>query len=265
MTFQQSYPVTDVLTPTGTRRRPGRPIQPAVRFLVAHDTGNPGATAAAHGRFYRNDPNPKVVSSAHLFVDDVNIIQCIPAFAHAEEALHVLYDRPLDNQLYGVDANRGAIGVEYCYGGRINADEAYARYVWLLAWLCAFHGLDPTRDIIGHQVLDPGRKFDPGMGLSASHRSYDQLLRDVVVEFAACGGDPKAAARPRLEAGPMIATVRLNLRNQPTRTGAVLRTAAAGSQLICEAVVQGEAVNGNEDWCRLADQSYAWSGGLRAP
>jgi hypothetical protein len=263
MTFTVRYSVTDVLAPI-SRRRPGRPITPRVAFLVAHDTGNPGATAAAHARWYRNDPNPpKHVSSAHLFVDDVNIVQTVPALDRPEQALHVLYNRPTDNTLFGFDANRAAIGVEYCYGGGIDADEAYARFVWVLAYLCHRHQLDPSRTITGHHVLDPGRKTDPVVGLGRSGRSYEQLLRDVVDEFVNCGGGLTAVVAPAA-AGRLITTVHLNERSGPARRHRSLAKLSPGTPVTCTGTVQGEAVFGNGTWCATDRGSYCWSGGLSA-
>jgi hypothetical protein len=102
----------------------------------------------------------------------------------------VLYQKPLDNQLFGDDANDIAGGVEYCYGTNINADEAYKRYVWVLAYAFYKHNVDPTK-LIGHCVLDPQRKTDPRSGLAKSGRTYEQLLKDVVAEYKECTTPPK--------------------------------------------------------------------------
>lgn len=261
MTFLLRYPILDVLAPI-SRRRPGRRITPRVVFLVAHDTGNPGATAAAHGRWYRNDPNPTTgVSSAHFFVDDVAIVQTVPGLERPEQALHVFYNRTTDNALYGHDANRAAIGVEYCYGGKIDPDEAYARYVWLLAYLCHRHGLQPGEDITGHHVLDPGRKTDPVVGLSRSGRTYEQLLRDVAEEFVECGGG-RPAGDPLPAPGQMVTTVHLNERVGPGRRHRAIAKLPPGATLVCTGAVDGESVFGNRRWCATNRGSYCWSGGL---
>lgn len=251
----------------GSGRRPGRAIVPAVRFIVAHDTGNPGASARAHARFYRNDPDPppSIVSSAHLFVDDGEIIETIPAFAKAEQALHVLRNRPTDNVLFGVDANRAAIGVEYCFGGSIDADFAYERFVWTIAALCDVHKLDPSRDVVGHEILDPGRKTDPGQSLRRSGRSYEGLLKDVVTEFKKSGGDATQIVRASgaLAGKTVKATVRLMRREAPRRAakpkGEVIEP---GTRLTVKQVVNGEVVSGNDDWCELTDGGFCWSGGV---
>ncbi|HYE60225.1 MAG TPA: peptidoglycan recognition family protein [Candidatus Kapabacteria bacterium] len=186
MSFTQKYTITPRYLTPNTKRRSGLPIS-RVKFVVAHDTGNPGSTAAGNVSYYEQSRN-QMSASAHLFVDDKEIVECIPALTgdRPEKAWHVLYNLPKDNNMYGVDANDGAIAVEYCYGGAINADEAYRRYVWVLAYLCYVFTLDPKTSIVGHYILDPDRRSDPKSGLAHSGRTYEQLLRDVVAEYAAC-------------------------------------------------------------------------------
>lgn len=185
MPFTQTYTVkADYLT-TGTQRRSGLALLPA-RFIVAHDTGNPNSTALGNVSYYKNSVNVSQ-QSAHIFVDDKDIIECIPAVTGVpEKAWHVRYDVVGDNTRYGDDANDVAIGVEYCYGPAINADEAYKRYVWTLAYICFTLNLPPTGAIVGHFELDPTRRTDPKTGLAASGRTFAQLLLDVAAEYALC-------------------------------------------------------------------------------
>jgi len=230
---------------------------------VAHDTGNPGSTAAGNVRYYTDTYRTATPASAHLFVDDRQILECVPAITGSpEKAWHVLYDRREDNILYGCNANDAAIGVEYCYGGTINADEAYRRYMWLLAYLCVKFELDPRRDITGHCFLDPGRKTDPVSGLLQSRRSFSQLLADVVDTFRVIGGELP-------DAPPLPATVTaqglLNIRTgEPFRRAPVARQAPAGEVLAVLGQVTGEAVNGNDAWYLLSPgNQYCWSGAVR--
>jgi len=186
MPFLKRYDIHASYLPNYTKRRSGQLIAPAVKFIVAHDTGNPGSTAQQNVTHYANTAQD-VYASAHLFVDDREIIECIPATGGPpEKAWHVRYDVPGDNQTYGDDANDIAIGVEYCFGPNINADEAYKRYVWLLAFLCDKFSLNPSNAIIGHFALDPTRRTDPKTGLAASGRTYEKLLTDVVAEYELC-------------------------------------------------------------------------------
>jgi N-acetylmuramoyl-L-alanine amidase len=136
------------------KARSGQKLQ-SVKFIVSHSTGNPGSTAYAN-RNYFNSRQP--ASSAHTFIDDKYILEIIPL---DEKAWHVLYNKPIDNQMFGADANDAAIGVELCYGGNINFHEAYKRYVWYHAYLCEKFHLDPAQHIVAHHTLDPERRSDP--------------------------------------------------------------------------------------------------------
>ena len=191
MPFQQKYTVIPRYLPVNTKRRSGLAITPSVKFIVAHDTGNADSTAAGNVAYYIQSCND-LNASAHLFVDDKEIIECIPALtAVPEKAWHVRYDVTGDNNLYGFEANDTAIAVEYCFGANINAAESYKRYVWTLAYICFKFNLEPAKAIVGHFILDPARRTDPRSGLAVSGRTYEQLLKDVVTEFNACTNQNK--------------------------------------------------------------------------
>lgn len=161
-----------------TKRRPGIPIV-KVGFLVAHDTGNLGSTARNNVDYFKRTA-AEIEASAHLFVDDKEAIECIPAFASPEKAWHVRYLRPEDNQFFGDDANDIAIGVEYCFfEDRSRSLKSYYNYVELLVKLCRLYHLDPVSDIVAHSKLDPGRKTDPNNGLRYAGKDFDDLIRDV--------------------------------------------------------------------------------------
>jgi peptidoglycan hydrolase-like protein with peptidoglycan-binding domain len=144
-----------------------------VRFIVSHDTGNPGSTAYAN-RNYFNNVQPS--ASAHTFIDDKYILEIIPL---AEKAWHVRYNVTTDNRLFGADANDAAIGVELCWGGSINFNEAYKRYVWYHAYLVDLFDLNPDKDIVAHSTLDPERRRDPQNALQRYGISWSQFLSDV--------------------------------------------------------------------------------------
>lgn len=187
MDFKEKYNITAKYLTVGTKRRSGRLISPAVKFIVLHDTGNLNSTAASNIRFYESTNN-KDSASAHIFVDDKEILECIPAITSdkPEKAWHVLYNKPNDNELFGCEANDVAIGIEYCYGDKINADEAYKRYVWTVAYTCYKFNLDPKVCITAHCILDPERKTDPKTGLAHSGRTYEKLLEDIFIEYNDC-------------------------------------------------------------------------------
>jgi N-acetylmuramoyl-L-alanine amidase CwlA len=265
MAFLERYLITPNYLTKPSKRRSGRLITAGVKFIVAHDTGNPGSTAAGNVRYYENSRD-QVSASAHLFVDDKAIIECIPALtAPPEKAWHVLYNLNTDNLLYGHDANDAAIGVEYCYGDNINADEAYRKYIWVMAYICHRFGLDPAKSVTGHFFLDPKRKTDPVTGLAHSRRTYDQLLRDVVTEYQACTGDTTSQpAPPPSQAGSARVNTKLNIRKgAPRRTADVVQEVAAGAVLPFTGWVEdGEPVNGNSRWYQDANGNFFWSGGV---
>jgi N-acetylmuramoyl-L-alanine amidase len=183
MPFKMKYEIKTDYIAKG-KRRPGTFITP--KFGVLHDTGNPGSTAQNNRNYYNNTPNDPSSASAHTFIDDGQIIECIPATtSKTERAYHVRYQQPQDNALFGDDAIDIAIGVELCFGGKIDFEEAYKRYVWYCAYVSYKFGISPTK-WIGHEKLDPGRKTDPTNTLKRYGKSYGQLLADILKEYAEC-------------------------------------------------------------------------------
>ena len=182
--FKMKYKIEQRLIPRGTKRRSGIKHH-GVRFLVAHDTGNDGSSANNNVNYYIRTAND-MEASAHAFIDDQHIIECIPL---DEKAWHVRYNVTADNQLYGVDANDCAIGIELCYSsrGNINNIEAYKRYVWYIAYLCDKYDLDPNRQISGHDELDPSRKVDPYKNaLRLMKITKNTFISDVISELEDC-------------------------------------------------------------------------------
>lgn len=264
--FKEKYLITQKYLTKQSKRRSGLMMSPGVKFIVAHDTGNPKSTASANVRYYENSRNDQS-ASAHLFVDDKEIIECIPALTGPpEKAWHVLYNVPTDNQLFGFNANDAAVGVEYCYGGNIDADEAYRKYLWTMACICHKFGLDPAKHIIGHFMLDPARKSDPATGLAQSRRTYDRLLLDIAAEFAECTGAAVASWKIIEGQGRVVTTVRLNIRKDAPRTKSpVAQIAPVGSMLEYTGWTdEGEPINGNPRWYRDANGCFFWSGGIVA-
>lgn len=269
MDFSIKYQIDQRYLSKPSRRRRGYLISPAVKFLVAHDTGNPGSTASGNIRYYERSRDEQS-ASAHIFVDDRQILECIPALTSnpPEKAWHVLYRVPTDDQLYGCDANDAAIGFEYCYGGNIDADEAYRKYVWVMAYACYRFNLDPNKSIVGHFFLDPHRKTDPVTGLAHSRRTYEQLLRDVVSEYEECtsGTPAEASVEPDMqdEPGEVTTTVRLNIRKgAPSTRMPIHQTVQRGTHLYYIGIVQdGELINGNSVWYADPNGNYFWSGGV---
>jgi len=264
MGFKLKFDIVSHYLPCPSDRRRGLRMMPGVRYIVAHDTGNPGTTAWQNVSYFCRDT--QVAASAHLFVDDKQIIECVPALTAApEKAWHVLYSVQQDAHLYGHKANDAAIGVEYCYGGAINADLAYQRYLWVIAYACYRYGLDPATSVVGHFILDPKRKTDPMSGLAYSRRSYEQLLRDVVSEYHDCCGEPDPGAvvlAARNASGQVQTTVALNIRlGQPSCRAPIHATATPGTRLhYVGQVINGQPINGNPLWYQDSNGNYFWSG-----
>ncbi|WP_201319125.1 N-acetylmuramoyl-L-alanine amidase family protein [Paenibacillus sp. EPM92] len=188
MTFKQKYEITPRYLTGPSQRRPKAPLA-RCRFMVAHDTGNPGSTAAGNVSYYERT-HADMEQSAHLFVDDKQIIECVPFLTGpAEKAWHVVYNVTTDNVRYGVDANDAAGGVELCYGGSIDLQEAYKRFVWVMAYSCYRYGLNPATDITGHYILDPARRTDPQNALRLLNKTFDDFVADVAKEYADCKED----------------------------------------------------------------------------
>ncbi len=266
MSFQKKYTITQRLLTSGSKRRSGLKIVPEVRFIVAHDTGNPDSSAMGNRNYYENTNN-EISASAHIFVDHKQIVECIPALTTSapEKAWHVLYNKPTDNLLFGVDANDAAIGIEYCYGPNIDADEAYRKFIWVIAFTCYKFNLDPKKSIVGHYFLDPERKTDPVTGLAHSRRTFEQLVRDVVIEHKECRGIIQSPQYNFVSgAGKVKVTHSLNIRKSfPNTNSAVVQTVSPGIELdFVGWVSDGQEVNGNTRWYRDPNGNYFWSGGV---
>lgn len=189
MGFKMKYDIKKQYLTPKTKRRSGI-LMPNVGFIVSHDTGNDGSTAKGNVGYYERSNN-EMSASAHTFIDDKEIIECIPATTgKPEKAWHVLYDRTEDNKLFGDDANDIAIGVELCYSynkGNINNVESYRKFVWYHAYLCYKFNLNPRSKIVGHNELDPVRKTDPFKNaLKVMGISKEKFINDVANELADC-------------------------------------------------------------------------------
>lgn len=254
-----NYSVEAQYIPAQTKRRSGRPMNPGVRFVVAHDTGNPGSSASANVRYYIRTARESVVA-AHIFVDDRQIIECVPALLDTpERANHVRNGPSHDNHRFGHDANDASIAVEYCHGGSIDADEAYRRYVWVLAECCRVYQLNPRHHIAGHFELDPSRRTDPVSGLAASQRSFDQLIRDVAsLHTKFLGAEPTTPS-----SGKAITRVNLRVRSGgASRLFPTSRLLTTGTEIDYAEIVEGETVLGNDQWLSLGNDEFVWSGGV---
>ncbi len=147
--IERRYIVKRSNTRPGLRLTTGDPA-----FFVAHDSGNPGAGADSHFRYFNTLTDRS--ASAQVFIDDKKILEIIPTGTGddpAEKAWHVLYNVTTDNERFGYDANDAALGVELCYGGGIDFEQAYKRFVWYLAFCCTKWNKNPRIFIPSHNSL----------------------------------------------------------------------------------------------------------------
>jgi hypothetical protein len=209
MEFKMKFPITNLfITNEINRQKIKAPIR---EFTVVHDTGNKNSTARNNynymnrpykivkGKRYEADGKTDFrVASAHTFTDDKEILVIVPL---DEKAWHVLYDVPVDNKLFGDDANDAAVGHELCYFDDIaRTKKAYEKFVWLNAYTAHLYGWqDIKRRFVGHDFLDPKRKTDPMNAFKLIGKSYDDFLNDVVSEYVDCTAELNVT--PKLEHG----------------------------------------------------------------
>lgn len=172
----ENLKITQKYIPVKTLRRSGIPNE-GIKFIVAHDTGNDKSTALNNVNYYINSAN-EMEASAHAFVDDTGVIECIP---QTEKAWHVRKNMPLDNQLFGGDANNIALGIELCYFSNdiARSKKAYENYVAYIKGLCAIYKIDPTKNIVGHYILDPERRTDPLNAFKYIGKTWVDFIKDL--------------------------------------------------------------------------------------
>ncbi|UEH01997.1 N-acetylmuramoyl-L-alanine amidase [Staphylococcus gallinarum] len=166
--------------PIGTRRSGQKLTSGEPVFAVAHDTGNPNTTAQDNVNYYKNSYNIdwSIVASAHIFVDDKECIVCIPV---TEKAWHVLYNTPIDNNWYGIDANDGAFGVEGCYfDDKKRSKKSLDNMARVMAYLVNYWKIDYKTEMPGHQDIQSD-KVDPGNLLQAAGYSRNVSNLDKLV------------------------------------------------------------------------------------
>lgn len=182
----RNYTIEQKLLPLGRQtNRPGTKIQ--VKELVSHRTGNPdrGADALAHYRYFAGAYRGR---SAHYFVDSERILQLIP---DDEMAWHAE-----DPQRIPPNPNLFAIGIELCENFPMGTPEmgrAYEKYVWLHAYLCRQHGLDPRHHIKGHFEYDPKNRADDPVGLFG----WQPFIADVAAWWGWLQGQTEPSERIR--------------------------------------------------------------------
>lgn len=172
--------ITQKYLPVPSQRRSGIKNK-GVKFIVCHDTGNDASTALTNVNYYIQSAS-NMQASAHAFVDDKGVIECIP---QDEKAWHVQYGSPVDNKMFGFDANDSSLGIELCFStkGLFDSKLAYQNYVQYIASLCVKYWLDPRQRLVAHSTLDPARRTDPINAFSKIGKTWVQFIADVVVNM----------------------------------------------------------------------------------
>jgi N-acetylmuramoyl-L-alanine amidase CwlA len=131
-------------------------------------------------------------ASAHAFIDDKDIIICVPCLQEPEKAWHVRYNVPNDNTIFGCNANDNAIGLELCYfrDDMKRSEQAYDNYINFAAYLAKHHNVNPTKRV-GHFELDPARRSDPNNGLQYIGKTYDDMKKDIINKYNELYGNKK--------------------------------------------------------------------------
>lgn len=161
--------------PINTKRRSGQKIL-GVKFIVSHDTGNIDTSAKENVDYFIKSANESE-ASAHAFVDDIGVIECIP---QDEKAWHVRRLIMVDNVKYGVDSNDYALGIELCFFTDIERSrKAYNNYVEYIKELCKNYRISASESVIGHYTLDPSRRKDPMDAFNMIKKTWDEFIKDL--------------------------------------------------------------------------------------
>jgi len=167
--------ITQKYLPTNTKRRPGIKNK-GIKFIVAHDTGNLNSTAEQNVNYFISSAKD-IEASAHAFVDDKGVIECIP---DDEVAYHVRRLMPADNNKFGCDSNDSAIGVELCFFSDIKrTEQSYKNYVEYIKSKCTEYNLDVNKLVEGHYKLDPTRRTDPLNAFKIIGKDWNSFLVDL--------------------------------------------------------------------------------------
>ena len=161
--------------PINTLRRSGLKLL-GVKFITAHDSGNINSTAMQNVDYFIKSAN-EIQASAHTFIDDKDIIECIP---QTEKAYHVRRAVEVDNSIFGVDAIDCSLGIELCSFSDIERSKlAYMAYVDYIKGLCAKYNLNPSVSVIGHYRLDPTRRNDPITAFTLIGKTWSDFIKDL--------------------------------------------------------------------------------------
>lgn len=179
------------LLPIIPKGRRGGIKNTGIKYIVCHDTGNDGSTAANNVNYYHSQPGVSTIqTSAHYFLDDKEIIQIIP---DDEKAWHVGYGTGVAPNIAPTFMNDCSLGIELCYGsswGTLRNLASYSNYTGLIAELCTKYKLDPATALIGHYKVDPARRTDPINAFKVIGKNWTQFVEDVKAKITPVVIDP---------------------------------------------------------------------------
>lgn len=146
-----------------------------IETIIAGDTGWSGLTARAAAA----DPKQ---AFGHLIVDDLDVIECIPAVtsrAGRVERAYFIEPRPGEP-----DPHSSSIFVNFCFGAPMDSPAAYLRWVDVVASLCVRFSVEPRSNLRRAADFDRTRN-DPELALKAAGRTFQEFQAAVVSAVAA--------------------------------------------------------------------------------
>ncbi|PHJ38557.1 N-acetylmuramoyl-L-alanine amidase [Desulforamulus profundi] len=146
------------------------------KYIVVHDTGNPGkgADADAHYRYF-NGGNRN--ASAHYFVDDHSIIQTV-------EDINASWHCGDGKGQYGI-TNYNSIGIEICINSDGDYNKAVQNAIELVKFLMKKHNI-PLDKVVRH--YDASRKNCPGTMSSNNWEKWNWFKGQLKEEAAPASG-----------------------------------------------------------------------------
>lgn len=142
------FPIQEMMLTPNRWSRPQTKLKD-VKGVVIHWTANEnsGADAVANRNFFENRKYGRTgFGSAHFFVDDQQIIQCLP---EDERAYHVGATKYRTTR-FGSYPNNCTLGIEMCVNSDGQFSVVYKQTVLLAAKLIKKYNLDPDLDLVRH-------------------------------------------------------------------------------------------------------------------
>jgi N-acetylmuramoyl-L-alanine amidase len=222
--------------------RPGIKLK-GVKKIVMHYTATPGATAQnEHDYFNGTCIQEKRFASAHIFIDKTESICIIPLDEVAYHANDVQAHNADGSAYRGVEAlkpnaNLLSVGVEMCVekDGSFHPDMV-SRAVDEVALLCKQFKLDPLKDIVRH--YDVTKKICPAPWVK-SPNLFEAFKNRVNEKLNA----------PTSLGKVTIITNHLNLRDQPSIKGNILKVLNKGEVYTVFNEKDGFYNIGQNQWC----------------